>query len=58
MQEKSSPDANLGVNISAMELEVLQKADPTLSHIWEKGIEKGDGTEARYFEQTGLLWRR
>eukprot|EP00731_Ephydatia_muelleri_P007395 Em0003g1643a len=57
-EEKSSPDASLGVNISATELGVLQKADPTLSLIWEKGIGKGDGTEARYFEQKGLLWRR
>ena len=55
---KSSPDASLGVNISATELGVLQKADPTLSLIWEKGIGKGDGTKARYFEQKGLLWRR
>eukprot|EP00731_Ephydatia_muelleri_P006652 Em0003g900a len=57
-EKKSSPDASLGVNISATELGVLQKADPTLSLIWEKGIGKGDGTEARYFEQKGLLWRR
>eukprot|EP00731_Ephydatia_muelleri_P007554 Em0003g1802a len=57
-EEKSSPDASLGVNISAMELGVLQKADPTLFLIWEKGIGKGDGTEARYLEQKGLLWRR
>ena len=32
-EEKSSPDASLGVNISATELVVLQKADPMLSHI-------------------------
>ena len=42
-EEKSPPDASLGVNISATELGVLQKADPTHPLFGRKGSEKETG---------------